>query len=132
VMQTLRTIGDGAYAVDWKVLDTQDHGVPQSRQGVCSGYFFCFFLGIFFGFLSCFLAPWALGPWAPGPLVPWAPGPLGPWFRGSPVPWVPGPLGPRSPGPLGAWAPVPWAPGHVGPGFLGFFFVFLSALVEVL
>jgi DNA-cytosine methyltransferase len=34
VMQTLRTIGDGAYAVDWKVLDTQDHGVPQSRPRV--------------------------------------------------------------------------------------------------
>lgn len=34
VMQTLRTIGDGVYAVDWKLLDTQDHGVPQSRPRV--------------------------------------------------------------------------------------------------
>eukprot|EP00931_Biecheleriopsis_adriatica_P081452 TRINITY_DN5477_c0_g1_i1.p1 TRINITY_DN5477_c0_g1~~TRINITY_DN5477_c0_g1_i1.p1 ORF type:complete len:404 (+),score=70.21 TRINITY_DN5477_c0_g1_i1:86-1213(+) len=34
VMQTLEGIGDGAYAVDWKLLDTQDHGVPQSRPRV--------------------------------------------------------------------------------------------------
>jgi len=34
VMQTLEGIGDGAYSVDWKLLDTQDHGVPQSRPRV--------------------------------------------------------------------------------------------------
>jgi DNA (cytosine-5)-methyltransferase 1 len=34
VMQTLKNIGNGAYAVDWKLLNTQDHGVPQSRPRV--------------------------------------------------------------------------------------------------
>jgi DNA (cytosine-5)-methyltransferase 1 len=34
VMQTLYGIGNGVYSVDWKLLDTQDHGVPQSRQRV--------------------------------------------------------------------------------------------------
>eukprot|EP00437_Effrenium_voratum_P033962 CAMPEP_0181476626 /NCGR_PEP_ID=MMETSP1110-20121109/41802_1 /TAXON_ID=174948 /ORGANISM="Symbiodinium sp., Strain CCMP421" /LENGTH=388 /DNA_ID=CAMNT_0023601911 /DNA_START=53 /DNA_END=1219 /DNA_ORIENTATION=+ len=34
VMSTLRGLGKGAYHVSHKVLDTQDHGVPQSRQRV--------------------------------------------------------------------------------------------------
>jgi len=34
VMQTLKGIGGGAYDVDWKLLDTQEHGVPQSRPRV--------------------------------------------------------------------------------------------------
>jgi len=34
VIQTLEGIGDGTYDVDWKLLDTQDHGVPQSRSRV--------------------------------------------------------------------------------------------------
>jgi len=34
VIQTLEGIGDGAYDIDWKLLDTQDHGVPQSRARV--------------------------------------------------------------------------------------------------
>lgn len=31
VMQTLQGIGNGAYAVKWKLLNTEEHGVPQSR-----------------------------------------------------------------------------------------------------
>ncbi|CAJ1353372.1 unnamed protein product [Effrenium voratum] len=34
VMSTLKQIGSGAYHVSHKVLDTQDHGVPQSRKRV--------------------------------------------------------------------------------------------------
>jgi DNA (cytosine-5)-methyltransferase 1 len=34
VMKTLRSIGDGAYDVQMNLLDTQEHGVPQSRPRV--------------------------------------------------------------------------------------------------
>eukprot|EP00442_Polarella_glacialis_P036748 CAMPEP_0115067410 /NCGR_PEP_ID=MMETSP0227-20121206/11373_1 /TAXON_ID=89957 /ORGANISM="Polarella glacialis, Strain CCMP 1383" /LENGTH=380 /DNA_ID=CAMNT_0002453471 /DNA_START=59 /DNA_END=1201 /DNA_ORIENTATION=- len=34
VMQSLEGIGDGAYSVQWKVLNTLDHGVPQSRPRI--------------------------------------------------------------------------------------------------
>ena len=34
IMNTLITMNRGAYHVDWKVLDTQEHGVPQSRPRV--------------------------------------------------------------------------------------------------
>lgn len=34
IMNTLTTMNGGAYHVDWKVLDTQEHGVPQSRPRV--------------------------------------------------------------------------------------------------
>jgi len=34
VMETLEGIGGGAYSVDWKIMDTQEHGVPQSRPRV--------------------------------------------------------------------------------------------------
>jgi DNA (cytosine-5)-methyltransferase 1 len=34
VMRVLRNIGVGAYDVDWKQMNTQDHGVPQSRLRV--------------------------------------------------------------------------------------------------
>jgi DNA (cytosine-5)-methyltransferase 1 len=34
VMHTLSRIGNGVYSIEWKLLDTQDHGVPQSRQRV--------------------------------------------------------------------------------------------------
>jgi len=34
VMETLEGIGRGAYSVAWKILDTQEHGVPQSRPRV--------------------------------------------------------------------------------------------------
>jgi DNA (cytosine-5)-methyltransferase 1 len=34
VMETLQGMGGGAYSVDWKILDTQEHGVPQSRPRV--------------------------------------------------------------------------------------------------
>jgi len=34
VMQALEGIGNGAYSVEWKLMDTQDHGVPQSRPRV--------------------------------------------------------------------------------------------------
>jgi DNA-cytosine methyltransferase len=31
VMQTLQGIGKGAYAVKWRILNTEEHGVPQNR-----------------------------------------------------------------------------------------------------
>lgn len=34
IMNTLTRMNGGAYHVDWKVLDTQEHGVPQSRPRV--------------------------------------------------------------------------------------------------
>jgi DNA (cytosine-5)-methyltransferase 1 len=34
VLQVLHTIGDGAYNISMKLVDTQDHGVPQSRPRV--------------------------------------------------------------------------------------------------
>ena len=34
IMNTLTTMNKGAYHVEWKVLDTQEHGVPQSRTRV--------------------------------------------------------------------------------------------------
>ena len=34
VMHTLKNMGDGAYEIHWKIVDTQDHGVPQHRERV--------------------------------------------------------------------------------------------------
>jgi len=34
VQRSLQSIGDGAYEVQWRCLNTQDHGVPQSRPRV--------------------------------------------------------------------------------------------------
>mmetsp|Transcript_59158 Transcript_59158/g.95678 ORF Transcript_59158/g.95678 Transcript_59158/m.95678 type:complete len:369 (-) Transcript_59158:198-1304(-) len=34
ILKTLRGIGDGAYAIDVKLINTQDHGVPQNRERV--------------------------------------------------------------------------------------------------
>ena len=34
VMRTLNNIDDGAYHVEYKILDTQEHAVPQSRRRV--------------------------------------------------------------------------------------------------
>ena len=34
IMNTLSSMNHGAYHVEWKVLDTQEHGVPQSRPRV--------------------------------------------------------------------------------------------------
>ena len=34
IINTLITMNHGAYHVEWKILDTQEHGVPQSRPRV--------------------------------------------------------------------------------------------------
>ncbi|CAE8638074.1 unnamed protein product [Polarella glacialis] len=34
VLKTLSGIGNGAYTIDWRILNTHDHGVPQNRQRV--------------------------------------------------------------------------------------------------
>jgi len=34
ILKTLNGIGNGAYTIDYRVLNTQDHGVPQNRERV--------------------------------------------------------------------------------------------------